>query len=80
MRGQASDQGKRAARRMTVTTAGMRATDGRMHARPDVPGRLLIAHPGDGYFRLGPVRAEPERGFRVAPVVAGCSKVTRLCR
>jgi hypothetical protein len=65
---------------MTMTTAGTQATDGRIQARPDVPGRLLVAHPGEGYFRLGPVGAEPEPGFRAAPVAVGCSKVTCLCR
>ena len=81
VRGQASDQGKRAARRMTVTTAGMRATGDRVHARPDGLGRLLQAHPGRDNFRPGSIRAWAEPGFRAAPVIAaGCSKGTRLCR
>ena len=64
-----------------MTTAGMRATSDRVRARPDVPGHLLRARPGNGCFRLGPVRAEPEPEFRAGPVIAACcSKGIRPCR
>jgi hypothetical protein len=77
--GQASDQRETGSTPMTLTTAGMRATGDRVHARPDGLGRLLQAHPERDGFRPGSIRAEP--GSRAALMIAaGCSKGTCSCR